>query len=80
MQTDVQIIPAASNLDNVYVFTLPVTILLYVNSDGTPYKSQNGFTCHSQVQAFSILLDEMAAQSQDYVSERGKFTTNSVKV
>ncbi len=47
--------------------------------DGSPYKSKHRFTCQAQVEGFKKLLDEMAAYPQDYVSERGRLTTNTVE-
>ena len=47
--------------------------------DGSPYKSRHRFTCQAQVEGFKKLLDEMAAYPQDYVSERGRLTTNTVE-
>ncbi len=47
--------------------------------DGSPYKSKHRFTCQARVEGFKKLLDEMAAYPQDYVSERGRLTTNTVE-
>ena len=47
--------------------------------DGSPYKSEHGFTCKSQVAPFQYLLQEMAACPQDYVSDRGRLTINTVE-
>ena len=47
--------------------------------DGTPYKSKHTFTCMAQVDGFKRLFEEIAARPQDYVSERGRLTTNSVE-
>lgn len=49
------------------------------NSDGSPYKTERGFTCKVQVAGFRALLEEMSARPQDYVSEHGRLTTNSVE-
>jgi len=54
--------------------------MLCVNSDGTPYKSQHGLTCKSQVLAFTGVLEEMATHPEDYVSDHGRLTTNTVEV
>ncbi len=50
-----------------------------MNPDGTPYRSKNYFTCKSQVAGFSTLLEEMSAYPQDYVSDHGRLTTNTVE-
>ena len=50
-----------------------------LNKDGTPYTSSQHFTCKAQVGAFKALLESMAARPQDYISERGRLTTNTVE-
>ena len=50
-----------------------------MNQDGTPYRSDQRFTCKAQTDGFKKLLDNMAARPQDYVSDRGRLTTNSVE-
>ena len=50
-----------------------------MNQDGTPYRSDQKFTCKAQTDGFKKLLDNMAARPQDYVSDRGRLTTNSVE-
>ena len=47
--------------------------------DGTPYRSKHTFTCFAQADALKRLFEEMAAHPQDYVSERGRLTTNTVE-
>ena len=37
------------------------------------------FTCKAQVNGFKALLDNMAGRLQDYISDRGRLTTNSVE-
>ena len=50
-----------------------------MNEDGTQYTSDQKFTCKAQADGFKALLDNMAARPQDYVSDRGRLTTNSVE-
>lgn len=52
---------------------------LQLNKDGTPYTSEQHFTCKTQATAFKTLLESMAARPQDYISERGRLTTNTVE-
>lgn len=47
--------------------------------DGKPYVSKHRFTCEAQCMAFNNLLNQMADRPQDYVTERGRVTTNSVE-
>lgn len=47
--------------------------------DGKPYVSKHRFTCEAQSTAFNNLLNQMADRPQDYVTERGRVTTNSVE-
>ena len=47
--------------------------------DGTPYKGKHTFTCRAQVEGFKALFEEMAARPQDYVSDHGRLTTNTVE-
>ena len=47
--------------------------------DGSPYRSKHTFTCMAQVDGLKRLFEEMAAHPQDYVSERGRLTTNTVE-
>ena len=47
--------------------------------DGEPYVSKHRFTCEAQSVAFNNLLNQMADRPQDYVTERGRVTTNSVE-
>lgn len=42
-------------------------------------RSAQRFTCKAQADAFKALLDNMAARPQDYISDRGRLTTNSVE-
>ena len=37
------------------------------------------FTCAAQENAFKALLEEMASRPQDYVSDHGRLTTNTVE-
>ena len=47
--------------------------------DGSPYRSKHTFTCMAQADGLKRLFEEMAAHPQDYVSERGRLTTNTVE-
>ena len=47
--------------------------------DGKPYISKHRFTCEAQAVVFNNLLNQMADRPQDYVTERGRVTTNSVE-
>ncbi len=49
------------------------------NSDGSPYTSDNAFTCKVQVDNFKVLIEGMAARPQDYVSDHGRLTTNTIE-
>ena len=48
-------------------------------TDGTPYQCKHGFTCKAQAEGFKSLLEEMSIRPQDYVSQRGRLTTNTVE-
>ena len=48
------------------------------NPDGTPYTTDQHFSCKAQAGDFKALLESMAARPQDYVSNRGRLTTNVV--
>ena len=50
-----------------------------INPKGADYKSKHAFTCKIQADSFQELLEEMATRPQDYVSSRGRLTTNSVE-
>ncbi len=51
-----------------------------MKEDGTPYRSDQMFTCKAQADGFKALLENMAARPRDYnVSDRGRLTTNSVE-
>lgn len=47
--------------------------------DGTPFRSSGHFTCKAQADGFKELLEEMASRPQDYVSDHGRVTTNTVE-
>ena len=47
--------------------------------DGKPYKSKHWFTCLAQAEPFNDLLKAMANKPQDYISTRGRTTTNAVE-
>ena len=44
-----------------------------------PYKAEHGFTCKAQVAGFKSVIENIASHPQDYVSDRGRLTTNSVE-
>ena len=44
-----------------------------------PYKTKHGFTCQAQTDDFKSLLRNMAEKPQDYISFRGRTTTNTVE-
>lgn len=50
-----------------------------MKEDGTPYTSKHTFTCKAQAEDFERLFEEMSARPQDYVSDHGRLTTNSVE-
>lgn len=50
-----------------------------MTEDGSPYKGQHTFTCTAQVDGFKQLFEHMASYPQDYVSGRGRLTTNAVE-
>ncbi len=47
--------------------------------DGSDYKGQHTFTCRAQVGKFRDLFEQMAAYPQDYISDHGRLTTNTVE-
>ncbi len=47
--------------------------------DGSPHKGKHKFTCLAQVDGVKGLVEEMAACPQDYVSDHGRLTTNTVE-
>ncbi len=50
-----------------------------MSNDGNPYQCKFGFTFKAQAEGFKHLLEDMSARPQDYVSDRGRLTTNSVE-
>jgi len=49
------------------------------NDDGTPYSTKHKLACTEQSQAFYELLKDMSERPQEYVTSKGKLTTNSIK-
>lgn len=47
--------------------------------DGKPYTTKHYFSCKAQADAFRELLVQMANRPQDYITPRGRTTTNSVE-
>ena len=52
---------------------------IIITYQGKDYKSKHAFTCKAQAEGFKELLEEMAGHPQDYVSSRGRLTTNAVE-
>lgn len=50
-----------------------------MNEDGSPYTSKHAFTCKAQSNPFKTLMEDISARPQDYVSDHGRLTTNSVE-
>ena len=50
-----------------------------INDDGTPYSTKHKLVCTEQSQAFYELLQNMSARPQEYVTSKGKLTTNSIE-
>ena len=67
--------------EKVAIFQLMTTILLLLQvlENGDPFTSQYKFTCMAQVEGFMALLKEMSGRPQDYVSDHGRLTTNTVE-
>lgn len=53
--------------------------MLQEKDDGTSYSSKHRFSCQAQADGFKSLLEGMASRPQDYVSARGRLTTNAVE-
>ena len=53
--------------------------ILAQETDGKPYKVKNGFICKEQEEGFIELLERMSQRPQDYVTTRGRMTTNAVE-
>ena len=49
------------------------------NDDGTPYSTKHRLMCAEQSQAFYELLQNMSDRPQEYVTSKGKLTTNSIE-
>lgn len=47
--------------------------------DGKAFTSSNRFTCPAQADPFKELLQTMSERPQDYISTRGRTTTNAVE-
>jgi len=47
--------------------------------DGTPYSTKHRLVCAEQAQAFHELLQNMSERPQEYVTSKGKLTTNSIE-
>ena len=52
---------------------------MYRRKMGSLYVSKHMFTCEAQSMAFNSLLNQMADRPQDYVTEQGRVTTNSIE-
>ena len=67
---------------HVYVYVcvcVCMCVYKFQEKDGKPYTTKHYFSCKAQADAFRELLVQMANRPQDYITPRGRTTTNSVE-